>query len=307
MNGCCMINDESVITIGITAYKDSDYLEMAIDSVLNQTCNNWNGALVLDGGSDRKTKKIFDDFEHPKFQKYELLENKGPYGARAKAIELSDTEWYYQLDGDDLLPSNAISDVISAIDNNPGADYVYGDCLHFNSKKSFIKKPSDNIENLCYSLQFNGQSPIKVRLFEKIGGFAPQLYNNADWDFWISAYEIGAVGEKINKIIYHRRLRDGNVGSIYFENKPDNIEKVIIRHPRFFTDKRREKARYKVNELLARNFRGNGNRKKAYIYAKETEKYGILTPTLSEIIREYKMNWLRFIARKFIRRMSIYF
>ena len=293
-----MLNQNKKITIGITAYKDSDYLEMAINSVLNQTSSDWNGTLVLDGGSDQETKKIFDDFEHPKFQKYELLENKGPYGARAKAIELSDTEWYYQLDGDDSLPSNAISDVISGIDNNPGADYVYGDCLHFNSKKSFIKKPSDNIENLCYSLQFNGQSPIKVRLFEKIGGFAPELYNNADWDFWISAYEIGAVGEKINKIIYHRRLRDGNVGSIYFENKPDNLEKVIIRHPKFFNVKRKKIARYKVNELLARHFRSNGNRKKAYIYAKKTEEYGILTPTLNEIIKEYNMPLPRYVLRR---------
>ncbi|SVC74177.1 uncharacterized protein METZ01_LOCUS327031, partial [marine metagenome] len=214
------------------------------------------------------------------------------------AIELSDTEWYYQLDGDDSLPSNAISDVISGIDNNPGADYVYGDCLHFNSKNSFIRKPSDNIENLCYSLQFNGQSPIKVHLFEKIGGFAPELYNNADWDFWISAYEIGAVGEKINKIIYHRRVRDGNVGSIYFENKPDNLEKVIIRHPKFFNVKRKKIARYKVNELLARYFRSNGNRKKAYIYAKKTEEYGILTPTLNEIIKEYNMPLPRYVLRR---------
>ena len=301
-----MLNQNNKITIGVTAYKDSDYLEMAINSVLNQTSSNWNGVLVLDGGSDQKTKKIFDEFKHPKFQKYELLENKGPYGTRAKAIELSGTEWYYQLDGDDILPSNAISDVISAIENNLGVDYVYGDCLHFDCKKSFIKKPSDDIEKLCYSLQINGVSPIKVRLFEKIGGFAPELYNNADWDFWISAYEIGAVGEKINKIIYHRRLRDGNVGSIYFENKPDNLEKVIIRHPKFFNVKRKKIARYKVNELLARHFRSNGNREKAYTYAKKTEEYGILTATLLEIIREYKMNWLRFLVRKIARRMNIF-
>jgi glycosyltransferase involved in cell wall biosynthesis len=301
-----MLNQNNKITIGVTAYKDSDYLEMAINSVLNQTSSNWNGVLVLDGGSDQKTKKNFDEFKHPKFQKYELLENKGPYGTRAKAIELSGTEWYYQLDGDDSLPSNAISDILSAIDNNPGADYVYGDCLHFDCKKSFIKKPSDDIEKLCYSLQFNGQSPIKVRLFEKIGGFAPELYNNADWDFWISAYEIGAVGVKINKIIYHRRLRHGNVGSIYFEDKPDNLEKIIIRHPQFFNVKRKTNARYKVNELLARHFRSNGNREKAYTYAKKTEEYGILTATLLEIIREYKMNWLRFLVRKIARRMNIF-
>ena len=104
--------------------------------------------------------------------------------------------------------------------------------------------------------------------------------------------------EKINKIIYHRRLRDGNVGSIYFENKPDNLEKVIIRHPKFFNVKRKKIARYKVNELLARHFRSNGNRKKAYIYAKKTEEYGILTPTLNEIIKEYNMPLPRYVLRR---------
>ena len=63
-------NQNKKITIGITAYKDSDYLEMAINSVLNQTSSDWNGTLVLDGGSDQKTKKIFDDFEHPKFPNF---------------------------------------------------------------------------------------------------------------------------------------------------------------------------------------------------------------------------------------------
>ena len=85
---------------------------------------------------------------------------------------------------------------------------------------------------------------------------------------------------------------------MHFEDKPDNIEKVIIRHPRFFTDKRKEKARYKVNELLARHFRSNGNREKAYIYAKKTEEYSILTPTLNEIIKEYNMPLPRYVLRR---------
>ena len=96
------------ITVGITAYNCSDYLMDAINSVLFQSVDNWNAVLVLDGKTDRRTSKLFKNFEHPKFQKYTFKENKGPYGTRAKAIKLLETEWYFQLDGDDLLPKNAI-------------------------------------------------------------------------------------------------------------------------------------------------------------------------------------------------------
>ena len=77
-------------------------------SLLDQDTDHWLGIIVLDGGADKETVHIFQEFEHPKFQKYAFNENKGPYGTRAKAIELSKTEWYYQLDGDDLLPKDAI-------------------------------------------------------------------------------------------------------------------------------------------------------------------------------------------------------
>ena len=34
---------------------------------------------------------------------------------------MTKTEWYYQLDGDDLLPKNSVDDIILTIKNNPDA------------------------------------------------------------------------------------------------------------------------------------------------------------------------------------------
>ena len=110
------------ITIGITAYKCSKYLKKAIESVIIQNSNQWDGVLILDGGADKKTTKIFNLFEHAKFRKYAFKENQGPYGTRAKAIELSKTDWYFQLDGDDLLHPNAVKNIIETIKNNPSAE-----------------------------------------------------------------------------------------------------------------------------------------------------------------------------------------
>ena len=62
----------SILTIGITAYNSGSYLQAAIDSVLNQNNSRWKGVLVLDGGANQKTKKIYNNFQHPKFDKIQL-------------------------------------------------------------------------------------------------------------------------------------------------------------------------------------------------------------------------------------------
>jgi len=294
-----MINQDIKITIGITAYNCHKYLKDAINSVINQSSDKWLGILVLDGGSDKKTTKIYNEFKHPKFEKYKFEKNKGPYGTRTKAIILSKTEWYYQLDGDDLLPPNAIEDVIDIIEKTPNAEFVYGNCKHFDEKKSFIKKSIDNPEVLCYTTPFNGQSPIKKSLYTKIGGYTSKLYHNADWDFWISAYEFGIKGVGIDNVIYSRRIRPNNIGSVYAHDKPKNVEIVIKRHPQYFHNVyRKNLARFKVNEFLARYFKSMSNRRQAYVYALKALEYGEKTHSINEILKENNMNIVRYFIRQ---------
>ena len=92
------------ITVGITAYREGLFLKEAINSLLNQSTEEWNAVIVLDGGSDKLTKKIYDEFDHPNLEKYCFTNNQGPYITRNKAIKMTNTRWYFHLDGDDKLP-----------------------------------------------------------------------------------------------------------------------------------------------------------------------------------------------------------
>ena len=48
------------------------------------------------------------------------------------------------MDGDDTLPVYVVEQVTDAI-KNENIDYVYGDAMHFNRYKSYVKKGTDNI------------------------------------------------------------------------------------------------------------------------------------------------------------------
>tara|TARA_Y100000590_G_scaffold138153_1_gene158121 strand:+ start:1297 stop:2190 length:894 start_codon:yes stop_codon:yes gene_type:complete len=292
------------ITVGITAYNCHKYLINAIESVINQSVEYWNGIIILDGESDKNTRKLFKDFEHPKFKKFSFKDNQGPYGTRAKAIELSNTDWYFQLDGDDLLPRDSVKNLLQTIQDNPNAEYVYGNCEYFSDTKSIIKNPIMDTDALCFGPLFNAQSPIKLSLFKKIGGFSNDFFINADWDFWLSVYEKNIIGAYSDNILYKRRYRKDNVGSQYAYLRPKIIELIIKKHPKFFSiGDRKNMAWFKYYEQLARSYKARGKRNVAYAYAKKAKEFGEPTSSLETITNEYNMS----IFRYYLRRIGRYF
>ena len=46
------------ISVGITAYKNSEYIMEALNSLINQTVDSWEGIFVLDKGAEEKLKNF---------------------------------------------------------------------------------------------------------------------------------------------------------------------------------------------------------------------------------------------------------
>ena len=121
-----MNNQDKLITIGITAFNEKDFLLDAWNSVVNQTDNRWEAIMILDGGAERKTQRIFDSISHSSLKKIKVKENKGPYHCRTLAINNAETDWYCHLDADDRFPLNAGNNVLATIDKYPEAKYIIG-------------------------------------------------------------------------------------------------------------------------------------------------------------------------------------
>lgn len=296
------------ITVGITAYREGLFLKEAINSLLNQSTEEWNAVIVLDGGSDKLTKKIYDEFDHPNLEKYCFTNNQGPYITRNKAIKMTNTRWYFHLDGDDKLPLYSLNKILNTIKQNNSAEYIYGDSLYFDKNQSFVRKAYDDPEVLCHKPLFIGQAPITISLYKKLGGYTKELINNNDWDFWITVYEKKIIGAKIEDIIYERRIRDNSVGSFFSKNRVNNVKKIINRHPIFFNkNNRKNKALFKVHELKARSYKANGDRRKALEHAVKALRYGKMNSSINAVISENKMSYPRYKIRRlnyFLRKLS---
>lgn len=98
----------------IPVYNAEKYLIECIESVLNQTYQNFEIILVDDGSKD-KSGEICDSYNENNKIKIFHTENRGPYLARLTALENADGEYVLFLDADDYWDQTLLAEVIQPI------------------------------------------------------------------------------------------------------------------------------------------------------------------------------------------------
>lgn len=95
-------------TVIMPVYNAENYLYDSIGSLLSQTSNNWR-LICIDDGSTDNSKQIIEKYcKSDNRIKLISQNNAGPAVARAKAIELVETEYVSILDADDAYSTNYV-------------------------------------------------------------------------------------------------------------------------------------------------------------------------------------------------------
>lgn len=100
----------SKITFVVPAYNVADYIEECLQSIVDQTNENWNLIIVNDGSTDGQTGLICEKFAkaYPQKIKYIYQKNQGLGAARNKGMQFVETPYVDFLDSDDWLPPNYV-------------------------------------------------------------------------------------------------------------------------------------------------------------------------------------------------------
>ena len=136
-----MAFNKPIVSVIIPCFNQAQYLTEALNSVLNQTFQNWECIIVNDGSPDNTEEVALGWCNKDKRFKYLKKENGGLSSARNAGLKIAQGEYIQFLDSDDLLQKEKIESQVSFLGYNLNVDIVYSSSLYFfneNSEDTFV-------------------------------------------------------------------------------------------------------------------------------------------------------------------------
>ena len=187
------------VTVLMPIYNAERYLSDSINSLLSQTCNNWK-LICIDDGSTDSSKQIVESY-CKKDNRITLIcqKNSGPAVARAKAIELADTEYVSILDSDDAYSPNYIELMLKRAEETkadiivPDVEFGYGNTtklpnmfIQHNLSPNIIINNGIEAFSMTFPWKLHGWQMIKTKLAKKYYTITEASYSKFNSDEYIT-------------------------------------------------------------------------------------------------------------------------
>ena len=209
-----------VFTVVIPAYKAAHHIADALASVFEQTFKDYEIIVINDGSPD--TPSLEQQLQ-PYLSRitYIAQRNRGPGGARNAGILRARGEYIAFLDSDDQWLPQHLTEMVEALERNPGFDLVYADAINFGDRASegcttMESNPSEGLatfESLVLEKCSVVGSTVIARRQSLIdaGLFDESFVHGEDFDLWTRlAYRGGRI-DYMKRIHTRRRIHDGNL------------------------------------------------------------------------------------------------
>lgn len=161
-----MENRQPLVSVNVLMYNSSKYILETLESIKAQTYQNIE-LIMSDDKSTDNTVQICEKWiakNKDRFASYQILvpdHNTGQSGNYNRAFRAATGEWIKEIDGDDLLLPNCLTDLVEYVNANPEAKYVFGKAICFAKKTKntiansfdysfFSKKNNDQLDQLLF-------------------------------------------------------------------------------------------------------------------------------------------------------------
>ena len=169
----------SIITIN---YNNLEGLKRTYDSVVSQTCQDFEW-IIIDGGSTDGSREYIEGHQE-KFAYWCSEPDKGVYNAMNKGIAQAKGEYLnFMNSGDNYADERVIEEFISAGWNE---DYITGDVILDGDENSIMTYPDEedmDFVHMCRGGLCHQSSFIHRALFERYGVYDETMQIVADWKF----------------------------------------------------------------------------------------------------------------------------
>tara|TARA_Y100000034_G_scaffold136799_1_gene215861 strand:+ start:8282 stop:9676 length:1395 start_codon:yes stop_codon:yes gene_type:complete len=218
------------VTVYIANYNYAHYIEQAIDSVLNQTFQDFE-LLIFDDGSTDNSKQILKKYKNNPKVKLFFQKNQGHVATSNNAIKASTGEYIIRLDADDWFDESALLVLSHVLDSKPDIALVYPDYHEVDSDGNLlgmVRRKKIGSEVKILDLPMHGAcTMIRKSVLEDVGGYRKDIRHQDGFDLWI-------------KIIQKYTPYNVNIPLFYYRKHSTSIttqSKKILADKRYIKEK----------------------------------------------------------------------
>lgn len=239
-----------IVSVGIPTYNGARYLGECLDSILAQTCHDFEINVTDDCSSDDTVSIAKSYAKHD--SRINVYINKTRLGLAAnfnRCLEFSRGEYVCVFGQDDVMCAENLSAKLSVLKGHPAVGFVHSNIFvidnegnviqeHWEarSKQDYVRKGQEFAQELLLDRNQVCCPSVLMRrsAYHAHGGFRTNLYYTCDWEMWMRLAMHYDVGCLCAPLVKHRRHPASETHRL--AGTRDGIEQEILAKEQIISD-----------------------------------------------------------------------
>lgn len=201
--------EQGLVSIITPLYQAQKYISKTIESVRNQTYENWEMIIVDDCSTDEGPVLVAAYAKKdPRIRYYRNEKNVGAAQSRNEAMKLAKGQYLAFLDSDDLWEPQKLEKQLQLM-NRKNAAFVYGGCDVMDDDGKSLQKIRHVPEHITYEkLLWGNVIPCLTVLVdrEKTGDFSMPGIGHEDYATWLAVLHKVKEAYGLDEVLGHYRV-----------------------------------------------------------------------------------------------------
>lgn len=209
----------------MSVYNAEKYLEKAIDSIVNQTYQDFEFIIINDCSTDNSST-ILNGYNQ-RYPQIKLINNTSNLGLTKnlnKALSLAKGDFIARMDADDISELHRFERQMDFFSKNKSVDILGTFSKNINEKGNFIGSRTAPVSHNQIMRVLPKLCPVahptvmfRKNSLERIGFYNDKFRTSQDYDMWFRAAKIGLKFHNLPEYLLQYRMNDAYVGRKTFK------------------------------------------------------------------------------------------
>jgi len=202
-----------LVTVYITNYNYGKFIRNAVESVLNQSFQNFE-LLIIDDGSTDNSKEIIEQYSDNDKITIIYQKNRGLNITNNVALKTSKGKYIVRLDADDYLDAGALEEMKNVLENDNELGLVFPDYYIVDAEGNVLSEIKrhdfDKEVNILDQPAHGACTMIRTQFLKELGGYDESYTCQDGYELWVKFINKFKV-TNISKTLFSYRRHNNNL------------------------------------------------------------------------------------------------